>query len=353
MASYKTKETALKHIRKGQSFSCKVFDHFREDRDLVLEAVKFDKWAEIPECFYDDFEVAHVACKHGRHHFDNLSPRLRNNREIILAALASDTNVQMKFIDFDDEEVASAYLYANPKMLSHFPESYQLNLPLLAKCAKKTHEVMKNVDITIRDDSTSMNYLISANHNCFIYASERLRSDIKFVEFNCNRHPSLANFVGEQVRKNNSVMTKLIQKYPFVYDKASYEVRSNPELAMEVANSPYYFNYIPRELLNNDSLVDIAMEKSNGERYHALPHEQGLRESNIARYLLNTNSSSSEFLFSLPVQVVQEMGFDGDNWKSCPRSGKEVYEIYKATKLKNSLDSKLATKEETKRTVKI
>jgi hypothetical protein len=59
MALYKTKETALKHLRNGQSFSNKAFDLFREDREIALDAMRRDSTFKcIPFQFRNDPDFA-------------------------------------------------------------------------------------------------------------------------------------------------------------------------------------------------------------------------------------------------------------------------------------------------------
>lgn len=59
MALYKTKETALKHLRNGQSFSNKAFDLFRDDREVNFVAMQHDSLFKcIPSAFKNDKELA-------------------------------------------------------------------------------------------------------------------------------------------------------------------------------------------------------------------------------------------------------------------------------------------------------
>ena len=59
MALYKTKETALKHLRSGEGFNTVAFKLFKNDRDVALEATKLDKFYKcIPRQFRNDKEFA-------------------------------------------------------------------------------------------------------------------------------------------------------------------------------------------------------------------------------------------------------------------------------------------------------
>lgn len=59
MALYKTKETALKHLRNGASFQSSSFDLFRDDREVALVAMQHDsRFKCIPSAFKNDKELA-------------------------------------------------------------------------------------------------------------------------------------------------------------------------------------------------------------------------------------------------------------------------------------------------------
>ena len=78
MALYKTKETALKHLRNGQSFSNKAFDLFRDDREVNLIAMQHDSLFKcIPSAFRNDKDFAGTFLLNiksgGISHFDILS----------------------------------------------------------------------------------------------------------------------------------------------------------------------------------------------------------------------------------------------------------------------------------------
>ena len=44
---YKTKETAIKHIENGANFETNAFKLFRDDKDVVLEAVKRNNFDSV------------------------------------------------------------------------------------------------------------------------------------------------------------------------------------------------------------------------------------------------------------------------------------------------------------------
>ena len=86
---YKTKEEAIKQLLNGENFENKLFDLFRGDKEVVLEAVKQDGWAleYASDELKNDKEVILEAVKQNGQALQCASNDLRNDKEIVLEAV--------------------------------------------------------------------------------------------------------------------------------------------------------------------------------------------------------------------------------------------------------------------------
>lgn len=84
--TYKTKETAIKHLQRGESFNNRVFDYLREDPEVVHTAMLHDNTARLPTAFSKNKELVKQML-----HMRHLDP-LSNLHDVLMvdAELLSD-----------------------------------------------------------------------------------------------------------------------------------------------------------------------------------------------------------------------------------------------------------------------
>lgn len=86
---YKTEGIALDHIRMGERFINKVFDKFRDNKRVVLEAVSQKGYAlnGASPRLKDDRDVVLRAVKNYGYSLQFASDRLKADKEIVLEAI--------------------------------------------------------------------------------------------------------------------------------------------------------------------------------------------------------------------------------------------------------------------------
>ena len=86
---YKKKETAIKHLQNGEDFESSNFDLFRDDKEIVLEAVKENGRAlqYASKLLRNDKEVVLEAVKQDGRPLEYASNELKNDKEIVLKAV--------------------------------------------------------------------------------------------------------------------------------------------------------------------------------------------------------------------------------------------------------------------------
>ena len=84
-----TKEEAIQKIKDGLSFDDPLFDAFRDDREVVLEAVRCYGFnlEYVSKELQDDKELVFIACSVSGGAFQHASERLRGDKEVVLRSL--------------------------------------------------------------------------------------------------------------------------------------------------------------------------------------------------------------------------------------------------------------------------
>jgi hypothetical protein len=101
---YKTKETAIKHLKHGELFSNKSFGLFRNDRDCVLKALKYGKsFTHYPQEWLSDKELSkafiqNVQIDDNVHACFSIGSTLLDDTTFILSCLTNHTELFLEWI---------------------------------------------------------------------------------------------------------------------------------------------------------------------------------------------------------------------------------------------------------------
>ncbi len=109
---YKTQGQALDHLRQGETFTNKVFDKFRDDKRVVLEAISLNGVFinGASERLRNDKEVVLKAVKNYGYSLQFASDNLKQDKEIVLAALKENP----RSIDFAHRKIIDEIGEINP-----------------------------------------------------------------------------------------------------------------------------------------------------------------------------------------------------------------------------------------------
>lgn len=129
---YKTQAQALDHIRQGETFTNKVFDKFRDDKRVVLEAISFKGVAlnGASERLRNDKEVVLKAVKKYGYSLQFASEALKQDKEVVLAAIKENP----RSIDFAHRKIRDEIGDLNPiQYLESFVLQEKLKETLISK----------------------------------------------------------------------------------------------------------------------------------------------------------------------------------------------------------------------------
>lgn len=160
---YKRKETAIKFLQDGESFDKKEFDLWRDDYDVVSEAVNNDPSAlqYASESLRDDDGFISELAIGNIQLIEHCSERLKNDREIAKYLLDNygRSYEVMSYLGgeiLNDEEFMLGYLENEPHCLQYASDS-----------------IKDNKEVVIK--------LVSGNGYVLEYASDRLKNDTEVV----------------------------------------------------------------------------------------------------------------------------------------------------------------------------
>jgi len=97
--AFKRKETAINWLKKGYYFGSKNFDNFRNDKEVVLEAVKIQGFSlkNASDELKEDKDVVLEAVKQHGWSLEFASDKLKADKEIVLEAVKQNS-FSLKFI---------------------------------------------------------------------------------------------------------------------------------------------------------------------------------------------------------------------------------------------------------------
>ncbi|EFC37274.1 hypothetical protein NAEGRDRAFT_59807 [Naegleria gruberi] len=186
-------------------------DHFQNDREIVITALRNDAWIleNLEHAFQDDEDIFELVARTDLAALMFASERLRNDTSFIMKMfrkIAQDSSMD----HMSEREIAMHMVKMNGLSLQFLNEEY-------------------------RDDFEIVTCALNNHCHSLAYASERIRSDRDF-------------------------MKKAIEKYSVVYSYASDDLRNNDvELALISIRGG---NWIPVEHEMNRQVVKEAVKKS-------------------------------------------------------------------------------------------
>lgn len=167
---YKTKETAIKHLKQGELFSNKSFELFRNDRECVLEALKMGKsFTHYPQEWLGDKELSKAFLLHV-----DIPTNESFNCSSIGTSLLDDKNFIYDCFNWIVENESSLYLCFNEASI-YFSISPKLkedkDIAMMAlTCAPLSIYLMSQ---ELRSDTDILTAFIKGLNN-FLFASHDL-----------------------------------------------------------------------------------------------------------------------------------------------------------------------------------
>lgn len=195
-----------------------------------------------------------IALKFGKIKIENISEALKNDPDVIKAAVfhaiksapslrKDDANLILDINPQIDRE-----LRAEPTDVIHAALSFVTDLP---------EPLAADLEYRLKNDTQIVRAAIERNPFALQFVSESLRNDLGLVILAISQNPWVVRILTEQMKDNPSVMMAAVQKDGLTLEQASKRLKDNRSLVEEAINqNPWALAYASKELRGD---VDIVM----------------------------------------------------------------------------------------------
>jgi CxxC motif-containing protein len=259
---------AIYHLSIGSKFRDSAFDEFRNNKNVVLQAVVYDGTAhkyindelksdkdialkaaskrgfsmfEMDEKFVTDYDVAKVAVgKHG-HVYEYLNEDLKAQSQIALIAISNSP----KMLEFAPNEIKNDKVY------------------LLSALNEEGVSIPSTKQTSLRD---IVLYTCQIKKDVLKYAPEELKDDKNIAEISINKFPMSFEYISDRLRNDKElVLTAIKGTKGAALEFASDEIKNNKKIILEAIklnkNSIDYAHTDIKQLLLNDDNKIGSLEK--------------------------------------------------------------------------------------------
>lgn len=157
---YKTKETAIRNLQKGKNFGTKPFDLFRNDRDVVLEAIKTNPYfiLDADAEFRNERNIMLYVSKEVAELFQFSSDNLKEDKSYCL-------------------EIVSRY----GSLLEYVSPNLRSDVDVVKSAVKANGEALTYASDSLKDNREIVLLAVQDFGFALKYASERLKNDKELV----------------------------------------------------------------------------------------------------------------------------------------------------------------------------
>ncbi|WP_195848726.1 DUF4116 domain-containing protein [Providencia alcalifaciens] len=169
------------------------------------------------------------------------SERLKNDEDLVLAALSSDATA-LKFASF------------------RFRDSEVLVLSLI----KKSPEVIKYISIRLQNDHNIVKQAIIQNGLLLQFVSDKQKNNVELVKYAIKNNGHALEFAADWIKNNKEMVLLAVQKHGYALKYASENLKDNVDVVLAaVRDNGYALEFVSNRLKDNLSIVLTAIENSS------------------------------------------------------------------------------------------
>lgn len=290
-------------------------DNLKEDRELVMSAVykKGGNLRFVSPKYQDDEDIVSIAVNntgyairyasdrlkdnrqigllaanksHGTS-IEDLSPRLRDDKELILKALVFNDYAFVCASDRlrEDKEVVESALRKNPKLFKYVGSNYKNDLSFIVRQLQnidpdksdsyneendeyddqKTIDrkfIFNNLTPEFKDDINKMTCLISFDEDCVVYASPRLLDMENFGLVVVSHDGNNLQYLSKNLQNNKFIVMSAILNDSEALQYANEIYKDDIEIIKLVVSNKYNkraFKYASNNMRSNKELIEYAL----------------------------------------------------------------------------------------------
>lgn len=240
-------ETALKNAKHGSLYFWNN-PEFKNDKELVVlqlsnAGIRLGRHLEsISENLRNDPDVIMAAVNNaGGVFFKYAGPDVMNNYDLVMCAVKTPSPVIIKGTQHvyrylpdelkADREVAFESLKLNPLNLRYCPKEFKDDKELVILAVKRDGEALKCASKRLRDDKEVLINALKNSGGSIEYASDRLRGDYDTASTALSTQFSIGVFkcLSDELKNDKELFLKAIKRDCTAYKYASNRLQLDPE----------------------------------------------------------------------------------------------------------------------------
>jgi hypothetical protein len=234
------KAVALEHVRDDGYALTLLTDILRNDEDIVKAAVENDGRSVqyASSSLREDRGIMLLALKqHGWMMGQKKFPRrFRSDREMVLAAVASD-GIALEFASDnlqDDEEVVRTAIKSDWRALAYASHELRDDFEIVCSALNADGRVLEFASEGLRGDLRIARIAIKKDWRAFEFCSIELRSDRNFIQKECfPLNTNILSFVVDHLRSEPSFMLGCVTHDGLALQYGMGEIKNNKEIVLE------------------------------------------------------------------------------------------------------------------------
>lgn len=230
-------------------------EELKNDREVVLAAISNDDLAfsEIRSKFKKDKSFLIEAVHINPLIFNKIDSQLKLDKDIALSAVTKNGLI---LSDMDDslknnKKIALAAIKNNPKAIWSAGDVFKNDLELNLKCIKRNGLVFEHAVDIIKDNKEAALLAIKTYPTMYKYMSDRLKSDNEIIDYVMEHNANMFKYTPLEYRKIDKNIMAALKRSPSNLNYASIEYKNNKQLVLDLIEiKPEVIKYASKEIKN-------------------------------------------------------------------------------------------------------
>lgn len=302
----KNDKTFILKVVKHDGWSLKNLEHFKDDYDVVLAAVKNDGFALLhaSEKLKATKEIALEAIKQDGRTLKFADASLQNDKDVVFAAVKNDSSAlyhastRLK----SDREVVLAAVSFSGYALQHADPTLQNDKKIVLTAVENTGSVIQYASPALRDDKDVALAAVRNDSQALKHVGPVMKDD-KDVVFAAIRegYGSSFEYAGSKLKSDKDFVFKIIKKDALAFLHGDISLRKDKDFIMKaLKDGTDIFNYADpsvKEDIGFATEVVVFSWLSIHEPPHSTPWSDSARNStwqNVAKNKIGLNQFFSD-----------------------------------------------------------
>lgn len=240
-------ETALQLLKSGQQKFENLSDELRNDRDFVLKAINMQVCSlrSLPDNFRRDREIALAAVKNDGRDMRYVGELLKNDRGFILASLERGNILGIQFVSYelrDDYEIIMKAVNAAGIALDYASERLKNNKDIVLAAMRNQAWSLKAASEELRSDATIFLEAIKSDIRNLQFASSILKNDYHFIFQGVNMQGVALQHASKDLKQNLDIILAALNEN---LDAGQY-------ISPKLKSAPHYMWYLASNMSNSN-----------------------------------------------------------------------------------------------------